>query len=133
MTASASLSLERKLPLLISVLLAALAIGLTGAGYHEVKQASELRGMERLQRLTGQLAELAGSTTQQRFLALRRVAADSDVVSYLRGSGTDTGSQRRALAALSGLSISAVDTVIVAEIRSTTGGDSSRNEGGDRR
>jgi len=120
MTASASLSLERKLPLLISVFLAALAIGLTGAGYHEVKQASELRGMERLQRLTGQLAELAGASTQQRFLALRRVAADSEVVSYLRGSGTDSAAQRRALAALSGLSISAVDTSIIAEIRSTT-------------
>ena len=120
MAASASLSLERKLPLLSSVFLAALAIGLTGAGYHEVKQASELRGMERLRALTGQLAELAGTSTQQRFLALRRVAADSQVVSYLRGSGTDSAAQRRALAALGGLSISAVDTTIIAEIRSTT-------------
>jgi signal transduction histidine kinase len=119
MAAPASLSLERKLPLLISVFLAALAVGLTGAGYHEVKRASELRGMERLQRLTGQLAELAGTSTQQRFAAVRRVAANSDVVSYLHGSGTDTAAQRRALAALSGLSISAADTGVVAEIRST--------------
>ena len=52
MAAPASLSLERKLPLLISVFLAALAVGLTAAGYHEVKQASEARGIERLQRLT---------------------------------------------------------------------------------
>ena len=120
MAASASLSLERKLPLLISVFLAALAIGLTGAGYHEVKQASELRGMERLQRLTGQLAELAGTSMQQRFAAIRRVAADSEIVSYLHGSRIDTAAKRRALAALSGLSISAVDTGILAEIRSTT-------------
>lgn len=120
MAASASLSLERKLPLLISVLLAALAIGLTAAGYHEVKQASELRGIDRLQRLTGQLAELAGTTSQQRFAAIRRVAADSQVVSYLRSPGTDVAAQRRALAALGGLSVSPTDTGIIAEIRSTT-------------
>ena len=119
MTASASLSLERKLPLLISVFLAALAIGLTAAGYHEVKQASELRGIDRLQRLTGQLAELAGTSTQARFAAIKRVSADSEVVSYLRGSGSDPAVQRRAVAALSGLSISAADTAIIAEIRST--------------
>ena len=85
MTASPSLSLERKLPLLISVFLVSLAIGLTAAGYHEVKQASQLRGIDRLQRLTSQLAELAGNSTQQRFVALQRVAADSAIVSYLSG------------------------------------------------
>jgi signal transduction histidine kinase len=122
MAASESWSLERKLPLLISVFLAALAVGLTGAGYHEVKQASELRGIDRLQRLTGQLAELAGTSTQQRLAAIARVAADSDVVSYLRGSGSgaDSAAQRRVVDALRGLSISAVDTGIVAEIRSVS-------------
>jgi len=70
MAAPVSLSLERKLPLLISVLLAALAVGLTAAGYHEVKQGSEARGIARLQRLTSQLAELSGTTTQQRLATL---------------------------------------------------------------
>jgi len=120
MPAPASLSLERKLPLLISILLAALAVGLTAAGYHEVKQASEARGVERLQRLTSQLAELAGTTTQQRFAALRRVASDTAVVAYLLGAGSDTAARRRAVAALRGLSISSTDTTIVAELRPTS-------------
>ena len=120
MPAPASLSLERKLPLLISVFLAALAIGLTGAGYHEVKQASEARGIERLQRLTSQLAELAATSSQQRFAALRRVAADSAVVAYLSGNESGPAAQRRAIAALSGLSISPTDTAIVAELRPTS-------------
>jgi len=120
MAASASLSLERKLPLLISVLLAALAVGLTAAGYHEVKQASEARGIARLQRLTSQLAELSGTTTQQRFAAMRRVASDSAVVAYLLGAESDTASRARAIAALRGLSISATDTTVVAELRPTS-------------
>src|SRR5690242_9722312 len=78
-TAPSSLSLERKLPLLISVFLVALAAGLTGAGYHEVKQASELRGLDRLQRLATQLASLASASSENRYAALRHVAADAAV------------------------------------------------------
>src|SRR4029453_3390301 len=70
-----SLSLERKLPLLISVLLVALAGGLTVAGYHEVRQTSELRAIDRLRRLTSQLAELASVTQQQRYGSPPPVAA----------------------------------------------------------
>ena len=106
MQAPPSLSLERKLPLLISVFLVSLASGLTGAGYHEVKQASELRGLERMQRLTGSLAQLAATSTDQRYAALRRVAADTSVVRYLAGSTSDSVHRRAALAALRGLSVS---------------------------
>jgi signal transduction histidine kinase len=120
MPAPASISLERKLPLLISIFLVALAIGLTGAGYHEVKQASELRGIERMQRLTSQLAQLASTTTDQRYAALRHVAADSAVVRYLANSPSDSVSRRTALAALRGLAVTPADTNIVAELRSTT-------------
>src|SRR5436190_23109721 len=105
----AALSLERKLPLLISVFLVALAAGLTVAGYQEVRQASELRGIERLQRMTGQLAELSTATTVQRFAALRRVAADSAVVDYLAAE-SDGASPNAAIDALRGLSITATDT-----------------------
>ena len=120
MAAPGSLSLERKLPLLISILLAALAVGLTAAGYHEVKQASEARGIERLQRLTSQLAELAGTTSQLRLAAMRRVASDSSVVAYLLGAESDNAARGRAVAALRGLSISSTDTAIVAELRPTS-------------
>src|SRR5690242_14505361 len=117
---ASSPSLERKIPLLISVFLVALAAGLTGAGYHEVKQASELRGIDRLQRLASQLAELSGTSAQLRFDALRSVAADTDVVEYLSGSPSDTLTQHRAIAALHKLRILPTDSPVVAELRSTS-------------
>jgi len=113
-----SLSLERKLPLLISLLLIALASGLTAAGYHEVRQAAELRAIDRLQRLASQLAELATVSMQQRFAALQAVAADSAVVAHLSSPEPDATKRAAALAALSKLSISSTDTSLVAELRS---------------
>ena len=121
MLAPASLSLERKLPLLISVFLVTLAVGLTGAGYHEVKQASELGGLERMQRLTGQLAQLAATSTDLRYAALRRVAADSAVVRYLAtGPSSDSAVSRAALGALRALVLTPTDTSVVAELRSAS-------------
>ena len=120
MRGSAALSLERKLPLLISVFLVALAVGLTAAGYHEVRQASEMRGIERMRRLTGQLAELSNASTQQRFAALRRVTADSSVIASLASPGDNPGAQGAALHALRGLSIAPSDSVLVAEVRSAS-------------
>ena len=112
------MSLERKLPLLISVLLISLAGGLTAAGYHEVRQASELRGIDRMQRMTAQLAELSSNSVQQRFTALRTVAADSSVVSFLAGSNTDDEDRSAVVEALRRLSLTPTDTPIVAELRS---------------
>jgi signal transduction histidine kinase len=114
----ATLSLERKLPLLISILLIALAGGLIAAGYHEVRQSSELRGIERLQRLTGQLAELSGNSMQARFESLRAVAADSAVVDYLAEGESDDASRAAAIEALRRLAMSPADTPVVAEVRS---------------
>jgi len=113
-----SLSLERKLPLLISVLLVALAGGLTAAGYHEVRQTSELRAIDRLQRLSSQLAELARVSQQQRFEALRRVAADRAVVAQLSDAEPDERTRAAALSALDSLAINPADTALVAELRS---------------
>ena len=113
-----SLSLERKLPLLISVLLVTLVGGLIAAGYHGVRQTAELRAIDRLQRLTSQLAELAVVTQQQRFDSLRRVAADRAVVAHLAATESTDAAKAAALSALSGLAISAADTQIVAELRS---------------
>ena len=118
MTGLASRSLERKLPLLISVLLIGLAGGLTAAGYHEVRQTSELRSIERMQRMTAQLADLSGASIQQRFTALRTVAADSAVIAYLAGSETDDPARQAAVAALGGLALTPADTAIIAELRS---------------
>ena len=118
MSGFASLSLERKLPLLISVLLVGLAGGLTAAGYHEVRQASELRGIERLQRLTAQLAEIAGNSIQLRLTAVQRVAANGAVVAHLAAPDADSSSRAAAIAALNDLAIVPADTAIIAELRS---------------
>jgi signal transduction histidine kinase len=119
MPGPSSLSLERKLPLLISILLVALAGGLTVAGYHEVRRTSELRAIDRLQRLTSQLAELASVSQQQRRESLQRVAADSAVVSHLAASAPSETARAAALSALRGLALSPADTPIIAELRST--------------
>ena len=118
MARHASLSLERKLPLLISVLLSALAVGLTWAGYVEVRRASELRGIDRLQRLAGQMAELAQRSTEQRAAILRRVATDADVVAQLT---TPTASRQGSVTAalITALAPTSPDQAIVAELRST--------------
>jgi signal transduction histidine kinase len=113
-----SLSLERRLPLLISILLVGLAGGLTVAGYHEVRAAAELRGIDRLQRLAAPLAEMAATSTEQRFATLRRVATDSAVIAHLARSDAHTAPDSAALSALRRLSTSATDTSIIAELRS---------------
>ena len=118
MPGPSSLSLERKLPLLISVLLVALAGGLTAAGYHEVRQTWELRVIDRLRRLTSELADLASVSQQQRYESLQRVAADSAVVAHLAASAPRETSRAAALSALRGLAISTTDTTIIAELRS---------------
>ena len=118
LTGLSSLSLERKLPLLISVLLVSLASGLTAAGYHEVRQAAELRGIERMQRMTSQLAELSGNSVSQRFATLRTVAADSAVVAYLGDAEQNESERARAVAALRRLASLPGDTPVVAELRS---------------
>ncbi|HUQ84423.1 MAG TPA: ATP-binding protein [Gemmatimonadaceae bacterium] len=115
-----SLSLERKLPLLISLLLVALATGLTVAGYHEVRRATEARGIDGLQRVASQLAELAGTSTEARLVALRKVAADSAVVAHLAAPEPDATKRAAALTALNTLALTPADTPIVAELRSTS-------------
>jgi signal transduction histidine kinase len=115
-----SLSLDRKLPLLISLLLVALAGGLTAAGYHEVRQTTEARAVDRLQRLSSQLAELVATSTEARYVALRQVAADSAVVAHLAAPERDDAKREAALAALNALAITPTDTAIVAELRSTS-------------
>jgi len=118
MAPHASLSLERKLPLLISVLLSALTVGLTWAGYVEVRRASELRGIERVQRLASEIADMAQTTTERRSEVLRRVASDPAVIAHLTDPTAESGAAAAAI--LPTLSISPADTPVVAELRSIT-------------
>jgi signal transduction histidine kinase len=79
------LSIERKLPLAISALLAlVLAIYLVLA-YREVDRSARLATSERLSRAAGELAGLINQTQANRQTTLDRIAADSSVRAALRG------------------------------------------------
>ena len=118
MARHASPSLERKLPFLISILLSALTLGLTWAGYVEVRRASELRGLERLQRLATEVAEAARTSTDRRSAMLERVASDPAVIGHL---AAPTARSEAAVAAILATLIAAPsDSPVVAELRSIT-------------
>lgn len=84
---AAELSLERKLPLLISGLLLLVLIVFSWGAYVQVKQSALIAASERLQRLTRQLSDLLATSVAQRSQAMRGVAADSAIHALLRAPG----------------------------------------------
>ena len=82
-TRKAGLSLERKLPLLITTLLVTtLAVGGISA-YLEVRTASVESARQRLRLLVERVVDLSNPAVQQRMEALAVVASDSAVISFL--------------------------------------------------
>ena len=82
-TRKAGLSLERKLPLLITALLVTtLAVGGISA-YLEVRTASVESARQRLRLLVERVVDLSNPAVQQRMEALAVVASDSAVISFL--------------------------------------------------
>ena len=80
---SAGLSLERKLPLLITgLLVVTLAIGVAAA-YREVRQTQFGAARERLQRMTTQLSTLSGPSVGLRRAALAAAGADPAVAAFV--------------------------------------------------
>lgn len=77
-------SLERRLPLLISALLAAVIAVFCLVAYQEMRSASVARAGERLQRLARELANSSVQSGAQRIAALRAVSADARVRRALR-------------------------------------------------
>ena len=81
--ARGALSLERKLPLLITTLLVStMAMGVIFA-YAEVKQTALGAAAERLRLVAGQLSDLIGPTLPARRTVMRRDADDPAVLRYL--------------------------------------------------
>jgi len=76
-------SLEYKLPLLITGLLLALVVAGSLMAYREVRRSAIQAAAERLERLTPQLAALTRNAVAQRRELLRSVASDTAVVSQL--------------------------------------------------
>lgn len=73
------MSLGRKLPLLITALLASVLVAAVLLAYREVRRSAELVAVARLERASGQLAELAGASVSQRAQLLRQAASDSAI------------------------------------------------------
>jgi signal transduction histidine kinase len=91
-------SLERKLPLLISALLAGVLGAFGAAAYHQVRAAAVARAEDRLGGVARQLATMSGTSGQPRIAVLRALAADTAVVRAVVG-GPDAGGARAAVAA----------------------------------
>ncbi|HET7273775.1 MAG TPA: ATP-binding protein [Longimicrobiaceae bacterium] len=126
MTQSASairrrgLSLEYKVPLLITFLLAAMLALSVGLAYNEVRKSTLLAANERIQRIANQLAELAQASATAQQETMREVAADADVHALL--ANADSATITDAAETLAGLR-SSMDTILPIEVWRTPTGD----------
>jgi PAS domain S-box-containing protein len=77
-------SLERKLPLLFSGVLAIVIAGFTGAAYRQVRHSAVAGATERLHRVTNQLVDLLTASARQLVTNVQQVAERPAVRSYLR-------------------------------------------------
>jgi PAS domain S-box-containing protein len=109
-------SIERKLPLFVTVLLLAVVLALLIIGYGEVRRASRQLANARLQRASQQLAESFQRSLAQYRTQTLAVARDPGVVAFLISRGQHAEAQARAA-----LAHIALDTVsnIAAELWTT--------------
>jgi signal transduction histidine kinase len=96
------LSLEFKLPLLITTLLVVIMSAVVAFAYAEVKQSARAHAPERLRMIAQQLSEMIQPMLAQRAARVREVAADPAVAALLDEPG-DAARGRAASAALSRL------------------------------
>jgi len=88
-------SLERRLPVLISLLLACVVGGLSLAAYREVRASAIVRATDRLERSSRELSLSAARSTAERTEALRAIAADPVIVRALRGGAAPSAVESR--------------------------------------
>ncbi len=83
------LSLQYRLPLLISALLLTLVVVGSALAYQEVRAAAVMAGRERLERVARQLADLTGRSTAAEVERMRLVARDQDLLpARITGGGS---------------------------------------------
>ncbi|MEP6492714.1 MAG: ATP-binding protein [bacterium] len=78
------LPLERKLPLVIFGVLAAVLAVSVAVSYYEVRRSAELSAGERLSTLSRVLSTMLQQTTSARIATMHRIAGDSAVIAALR-------------------------------------------------
>jgi signal transduction histidine kinase len=91
-------SIERKLPLVFTGLLAIVIAGFTFTAYREVRRSGVRAASERLQGVTGVLVEMFGNSAQQVIATAQQVTERPAILTYLRAPLT--GRRSDALAAL---------------------------------
>ena len=94
-------SLEQKLPVLISALLASVVGAFGAAAYHEMRAVSVERATERLESVARQLAAMSSSNSVPRLALLRTLAADSAVVHAVSGATDEPGARAAVVSRLS--------------------------------
>ncbi|MDQ3698139.1 MAG: HAMP domain-containing histidine kinase [Gemmatimonadota bacterium] len=107
------LSLEQKLPLLISGLLVLVLVATSWVAYRDVERSAMLAATERLQRVARELAGLIQVQTTARFETMGRIAADPALRAWLRAPTMH--SRAPADSALGRLRVAA-DTAAVTEV-----------------
>ena len=83
------MSLERKLPLLISALVLAVVILFSWAAYREVRESALRSASERVQRVARQLADISAQGAARRNEQLATLGRSADVLPVLRGEGSE--------------------------------------------
>src|SRR2546425_10229851 len=91
-------SLERELPLFVGGLLALVVLALAAASYAEVSRAARRAAVERLERVSRDIATLSAPSFQTRVTETRTAAAAPAVTAFL-----ESGGRRERVAALAAL------------------------------
>src|SRR5690348_7781032 len=94
-TRATAWSLEYRLPILISLLLACVVGGLSFAAYREVRATSVARATEVLERVQHELAAGASRPNIRRVEAIRALADDSVMLHALAGRATPAAVEQR--------------------------------------
>lgn len=98
------MSLERKLPLFITALLAVVLAAAVALAYRELSRSAQVVAVDRLERVSNQLAGLVTASTDQRTKLLRQVAGDPAVQRAVTHPAT--AADASVLAALGRLAVS---------------------------
>ena len=83
------MSLERKLPLLISALVLAVVLLYSWAAYREVRESAVLSVNERVKRVSRQLADISAQSAGRRAETALALGRSEEVLAMLRGAGSE--------------------------------------------
>ncbi|HEV7990820.1 MAG TPA: HAMP domain-containing sensor histidine kinase [Gemmatimonadaceae bacterium] len=116
-------SLERRLPVLISLLVAGVVGWLSFAAYREVRDTAKSRTTERLERVGRELIGSSARSTKERSDTIQALSADAAIVAALAGDGAPAWSAAQIATRLAATRVPA-DSVLIGWLLSTLSGQS---------